>query len=240
MAVDISVVIPTYRENPEDLEQNIGYMKEQTAFKEKRMEIIISDYYEYIVKPEEDRFAWAKGQRGLRIVHSDRKGIAYQRHFGIMNSRGRVIVNFDADGYLAPDDAVHRLTAPILEGRAHITCCDNIFDIRELKPEQVESINFIIDFLNLLSSGQRNPFLPAVIEAGMTFSKEAYLFVGGFRDIRQYEGAFLGGLILNAYTPAFKLHIPGVQAVTSPRRALAAVKYGLLNTYANYVSQNFR
>lgn len=240
MVADISVVIPTYREDPKILEQNIAYMKEQTAFKEKRMEIVISDFYEYVEKPDEDRFKWAKGQRGLRVVHADRKGIAYQRHYGIMASRGKVIVNFDADGYLAPDDAVDKLTAPILEGRAHITCCDNIFDIRELKPEQVESIKFIIDFLNMLSNGQRNPLLPAVIEAGMSFSRQAYLFVGGFRDVRQYEGAFLGGLIFNAYTPAFKLHIDGVQAVTSPRRALAAVKYGLLNTYANYMSQNFR
>jgi glycosyltransferase involved in cell wall biosynthesis len=239
MAIDISVVIPTYREDPKTLEQNIDYMKEQTAYQKGKMEIIISDFYEYYPKPEEERFKWAKGQKNIRIVHADRRGIAYGRHTGIMASKGKAIVNFDADGYLAPIEAVDLLTEPILEKRAHLTCCDNILDIRDLTPEQAQSINFIVNMLETFNNMQRTP-LTAILEAGMSFSREAYNFVQGFSDVRQYEGFIIGAKIIHAYTFAYKLHIPQVKAILSPRRALASVKYGLLNSYADYLNQNFR
>lgn len=242
MTVDISVVIPTYREDPVILEQNIDYMKEQTAYQNGKMEIIISDFYEYVEKLGEDRFNWAKGQKekNIRIVHADKRGIAYGRHMGIMASKGKVIVNFDSDGYLAPVEAVDLLTQPILEKRAHLTCCDNILDIRNLTPQEAQSISFITAMLENFNNMQRTSLFPAILEAGMTFSKQAYNFVGGFSDVGQYEGAIIGAKIMTAYTPAFKVHIPEVKAVLSPRRALASVKYGLLNAYGNYLEQNFR
>jgi hypothetical protein len=74
----------------------------------------------------------------------------------------------------------------------------------------------------------------------MSFSKEAYTFVGGFSDVKQYEGAILGAKIMHEYTFIKKLHIPQVTAVLSPRRSLAAMQYGILNAYGDYLQQNFR
>jgi glycosyltransferase involved in cell wall biosynthesis len=237
--IDISVVIPTYREDQKLFRQNIGYLKEQTAFKKKRMEIVIADFYEYDDISTADETVWPKQDEYFKIIHVDRRGIAYARHFGIMTSQGKAIVNFDADGFFVPNEAIDMLTAPILEGRAHLAVCDNVFDLRSLSPEEVESISFIRNMLDTFNNMQKSEFV-GILEAGMTFSKEAYEFVGGFSDVKQYEGATLASKIIAAYTPFLKVYIPGVKAVLSPRRAVASVKYGLLNSYADYVSQNFR
>lgn len=231
MAIDISVVIPTYKEDPKLLKQNIGYLKEQTAFKEKRMEIVIADYND-----EQNQPVWPTG---VKVVYVDRRGIAYARHHGIMASQGKAIVNFDADGFFVPNEAVDLLTKPILEKRAHLAVCDNVFDLRGLKPEEVHSIGFIMTALDMFNKAQVNP-LVGILEAGMSFSKYAYEYVGGFSDVRQYEGATIAYKIITEFTPAFKIYVPEVKAVLSPRRALASVKYGVLNSYADYLQQNFR
>jgi len=237
MTIEISVVVPTYREDQKLLRQNIGYLKEQTAYKAKRMEIILADYYEY----DDTETVWPKQDQYFKVVHVDRRGIAYARHQGIMAAQGKAIVNFDADGFFVPNEAVDLLTKPIFEKRAHLTCCDNVFDLRGLKNEEVQSIAFINGMLDTFNKMQANPLnLVAVLEAGMAFSKQAYEYVGGFSDVRQYEGFILAGKIITAYTPAFKVYIPNVKAVLSPRRAVASVKYGLLNSYADYLQQNFR
>lgn len=75
------------------------------------------------------------------------------------------------------------------------------------------------------------------MEPGMTFSRKAYDFVGGFKtDLPMYEGANLGFRLLIVYTPAYKQHIPDIAAIVSPRRAMASggTIEGILQAYGNY------
>ena len=81
---------------------------------------------------------------------------------------------------------------------------------------------------------QRNPMLPITLEPGMSFSKHAYVTVGGFPNTPQWEGAVLGTRILTQFGFRAKRHIPRIAAVVSPRRALASVADGLLTAYGNY------
>ena len=232
--IDISVVIPTYREPAQQLRTNIGYMKEQTAFKKGKMEIILADYYEYDNEKNDNMmyFRLLKS-KNIKLVDVDRRGIAYGRHAGIMASSGKVIVCFDADGYITPNDGVERLAKPILDGDAVLTCCDNVLDIRPLTVEQVQSINMVSQLNYQLSLAQRAPMF-GFLEPGMTFSKEAYMRVGGFSDVTQYEGSFLAAKLIMSYTPAMKKWIEGVTAVVSARRALASVKHGLYGAFGDY------
>lgn len=237
MTIDISVVIPTYKEDPKILKQNIGYMKEQTAFKKKRMEIVIADYDDTL--NSQGPMTWPPQNEQFRVIHVKRRGIAYARHQGVMAAKGKAIVNFDADGFFVPNEAVDLLARPILEERAHLAVCDNVFDLRALNEREVQSISFIMSMLEFFNNSQKSN-LVGILEAGMTFSKHAYKYVGGFSDVAQYEGATIAWKIIQEFTPAFKVYIPEVKAVLSPRRAVASVKYGLLNAYGNYLSQNFR
>lgn len=233
MTIDISVVIPTYREPKEQVIQNINYMKEQSVFKKGKMEIIIADYYEFIPNTQMAWFYEWNKDKNVKVIDIDRRGIAYARHMGIMASQGRTIVCFDADGYIAPTNGIDKLTKPVLTGEAVLTCCDNVLDTTGLTQEDTQSIIHINQINYQLSLMQRAPMF-AVLEPGLTFSKEAYLKVGGFRDVRQYEGAWLGANLIMAYTPARKKWIEGVTAVVSARRALASVQHGLLAAFGNY------
>jgi glycosyltransferase involved in cell wall biosynthesis len=236
VTIDVSVVIPVYKEPLQELKQNIAYMREQTVYKQGRMEIVLAYVPDAslpmgkVINPN---------HKNIRAISVDRGGIAYGRHVGVNHSQGRAIVNFDADGYLAPESAVEKLTRPILEGRAHLTCCDNLFDIRNLTPAEVNSIDAIIKVNETLNQMQQSPLF-ACLEPGMCFSKQAYNYVGGFSDVRQYEGAFLAAKIITAYTPVMKQWVDGVKAVVSARRALHAAKWGILQAYGNYTQTNPR
>lgn len=157
--IDISVVIPTYRESPEQLKTNIEYMKRQTAFRKGKMEIIIADYYEFIPETKDEHpmawfYTWNK-DKNVKLIDVNRRGIAYGRHAGIMASQGRTIVCFDADGYIAPTKGVEMLAAPILTGEAVLTCCDNVLNIKSLTQEETKSIEFVNQINYQLSLMQR-------------------------------------------------------------------------------------
>jgi len=230
--VRISVVIPTYHEDK--IGECVEYLKQQTAWKKGIMEIIIADFFEKgLTYPNPTTKSLYLLDR-MTLVNVDRRGIGYARHLGIMRAKGDIIVNFDADSYFSTLTAIEDLCEPIMRGLAVITCCDSIFNTRELTADQIRSISMVSSVLNHLNGMQRNPFFPPCLEAGMTFSKEAYQFVGGFSDVSQYEGFLLAYKIVHAYTPQMKAHIPNVQVVTSARRALASATKGLITAYGNY------
>jgi glycosyltransferase involved in cell wall biosynthesis len=239
--VRISVVIPTYHEDK--IGECVQYLMQQTAWKKGIMEIIISDFFEKGLtypNPTLDSLGAVVTILSVQVVNVDKRGIGYARHLGIMKARGDIIVNFDADSYFSTLDAIEQLCEPLMRGLAVISCCDSIFDTRNLTEEEIRSISMISSVLNHLNGMQRNPFFPPCLEAGMTFTKEAYQFVGGFSDVPQYEGFLLASKILHAYTPQMKAHIGTVQVVTSARRALASATKGLVTAYGNYGNAAYR
>jgi hypothetical protein len=126
------------------------------------------------------------------------------------------------------------LTQPILEGKAILTGCDHLFNTKGLTPEQLRAIAIPVAVSDALNNLQRNPLMPITMEPGMSFLKKAYMFVGGFSDIPLYEGATLGAKLIHAYTPKYKMHIPRIAAIVSPRRALGSAVDGIWSAYSDY------
>lgn len=235
MAIRISVVIPTYHEG--ELGKCISYLKQQTAWQKGIMEIVIADHFETGLTYPNPTFVSLVSMQNrdkITVVSVDKRGIAYARHMGIMASKGDIIVNFDADCYFDKIAAIELLAEPVMRKVAQIVCCEQIHDTSKLTPEQIQSISLVNSVHSYLNGLQKNPFFPPCLESGMTFSKEAYTFVGGFSDVPQYEGFLLASKIMHAYTPQMKYFEPDVKVVASPRRALGAAAEGLGKAYVGY------
>ena len=230
----ISCVIPTYNET-ESLVKTMLELQKQTVLEQ--MEVVIADY-----DPEQNQLTLntvlqlpQKIRERTRLVKVDRKGIAYARHTGIMNRNfnSNYIVNFDADAVFNRNDAIFKLVEPLHNGSAVLTCCDNQWNMRELKDgEKLPPDAFTV--MQTVSELQRNPLLPVILEPGMCFTWTAYEFVGGFFDVSWAEGLALSSKIIFKY-PLYKQWIKDVVVFSSPRRALGFGKYGLLAAmdYAN-------
>jgi hypothetical protein len=218
-------------------EKEIGttlkYLQQQTVYKKGIAEILI---VEYDKGGTGETFEAAKPFISplTRMMYVQRPGIAYARHQGIMASFGQVITCFDGDGYFTSHRAVEKLTEPILKGEVHLCGCDHLFNTKGLKPEQIQAIAIPQAVSDTLNQMQRNPMLPITLEPGMSFSKHAYIAVGGFPNTPMYEGAVLGTRIITKFGFQSKRHIPRIAAVVSARRALGSVADGLLTAYGNY------
>ena len=216
-----------------DIGTTLKYLQQQSVYKQGQAEIVICEY-----DRDKTGVTYEAAKKYLnplcRFINVSRPGIAYARHTAIMASFGSICVCADSDCYFSGNHSIEKLTQPILEGKAVLTGCDNIFNTKGLTEEQLKAIAGVNTVLDWLNAGQRNPLAPIVLEPGMTFSKKAYLFVGGFPDAPMYEGAALGLKLVHAYTPRYKMYIPKVACIVSPRRALGSSIDGILNAYGNY------
>ena len=225
---DISIVIPTLQEK--EIGTTLKYLQQQTVYKKGMSEILIVEY-DRDKTGETYRAAKPYLNPLTRMIHVERPGIAFARHMGVMDSFGGVITCFDGDGYFSSHKAVEKLTEPILKGQVHLTGCDHLFNTKGLTEEQLKSIAIpqaVSDYLNKM---QQSPMLPITMEPGMSFSKYAYVEVGGFPNTPQWEGAVLGTRIITRFGFAAKRHIPKIAAVVSSRRALGSVTDGLWTAY---------
>ena len=66
-----------------------------------------------------------------------------------------------------------------------------------------------------------------ILEPGMSFTRFVYNEVGGFSDLKQYEGMELSARIVAKYL-GMKRYIPEVKIIASPRRLEGFTKYGLI------------
>ena len=244
----ISIVIPTYNEG-ETLYNTLSYLTAQTVFTSHKceVEIIIADFDPDLNKKTYDAYTkfiknYPDFNKVTKFVDVDRKGIAYQRHAGIMASKGKIIVNFDADAYFSTPKGIQFLVYPILRNQGCvITCCDNILDMRQVKdPYVMQHENMVIatNALDILNNIQRIAMI-VCLEPGMTFTRQAYDYVNGFNDVKQWEAIFMTPRMVYSFGLVAKQHVDSVQVVSSPRRAIAASKMGLLKTFGNY-GNNFR
>ena len=216
--IKVSIVIPTYQENAY-LGRTLEHLYKQSGID--RYEIILADY-------NPDSTNWYKEYINdkVKYVRVDRKGIAYGRHRGIEASVGEVIVNFDADARYDSNYGVAHMTEPILEGQCVLSCCDNVFDLTDLTPKELDTMRIPIVACNMLNSAQRTAHV-ACLEPGSAISRKAYTFVGGYNDVPYHELWHLSNRIILKYLPFNIMHIPQTAVYVSARRAKKFVDLGI-------------
>lgn len=238
----ISVVIPTY--NEEGLYETLSYLTAQTVFATNKddIEIIISDFDPDVNKKTFDSYIkfinnYPDFNKITRFVRVDRRGIAYARHMGILASKGKIVVNFDADAYFSTPKAIQYLINPILKNQGCVlTCCDNLLNIHEIKDPHIlkhENMTLTLHALDILNNLQKTALI-VCLEPGMTFTRQAYDYVNGFNDVKQSEAIFMTPRMIYSFGLASKQHVPDVKVITSARRAIAAAKFGVMKSYGNY------
>jgi hypothetical protein len=141
-------------------------------------------------------------------------------------AQGQVIVNFDADARYDNINGLKYMTDPILNGECVLTCCDNIFDLTDLTPQELAKMQMPIGAANVLNSLQRVGHV-ACLEPGSAISKTAYNWVGGYADIPQHELWNLSHRILLKYMPFNIQHIPTTSVYMSARRAKKFADLGI-------------
>lgn len=253
IALLISIVIPTFEEGKETLYKTLAYLTAQTVFhkennKNVEAEIVISDFDQKMSGISHKAYLefikdYPSFSKKVKFVNSDRKGIAYQRHFGIKNSSGDIIVNFDADAYFSKTDAIERLIAPIIDKTQNcvITCCDNILDSTEIHVKNLkydENIIIVTNVMEILCRIQKYAQI-VIFESGMTFTREAYNYVNGFHDVKQYEAMIISPRIIYCFGIFSKQHVDGILVISSARRAVASSKVGMLMAFGDY-NNSFR
>lgn len=221
---DISVVIPTFKENSY-LGKTLSSLADQTFAN--KIEILVCEF-----NPDKTIF----GRRIVEAFHNDfpkipirlieiqRPGIAFARNEGILRSNGRIIVNFDADARFSHRSGLEMMVTPILTQDAVCTICDNEFDLTQLPNDKLVDMDAPITILNGLNSLQKIANT-AILEPGSTIRKDVYIEIGGFPDVERWELLQTSQRLFYKY-PLRTKHVPGVSVMVSPRRALKLKELG--------------
>lgn len=228
----VSIVIPTLSENDRIADTLYGLFK-QSIFKD--AEVIIAEY-----NPYDDPYIrdLAHGMAHVRHINVGRAGIAYARHAGIMSANSNIICNFDADCEWIDKYCLENMVKPILDKECILTVCDNLFDLAEVAVNDLPSMDMPVKVCNFLNNLQRTTPL-AILEPGSCFDKSAYLYIGGFDDVKQYELFHLGNRMAYHYNNiqtllfsrkpegAHKHHVSDAAVIVSSRRAIKWSERGL-------------
>ena len=228
----VSVVLPCFNEEDRILD-TLTMLFRQSIFKD--TEIILVEY-----NPTNDPYLRDLVERmaNVRYLEVGRAGIAFARHIGIMKSNSSVICNFDADCEFLNRNSLEDLTKPILDKECILTVCDNMFDLVEVPVNELSRMDMPVKVCNMLNNLQRTSPL-AILEPGSCIDKQAYSYVGGFDDIKQYELFMLNNRLMYHYNTfqslifgkqtgqQHKRHIDSAAVIVSSRRAIQWSKRGL-------------
>ena len=200
----VDLVIPTFHEE-KYLDDCLKNLTEQSMYKSKALNIIISDY-----NPDDDKETAEICRNYERVTYLSciGKGIAHGRNVGIKACKSPVIVNFDADARFSDPNAIYLLSFPILKGDVVLTKCDYVLD------EQPTNIMMYIS--NFFTIAER--YLPIGRTAGLTVSRTAFEQVGGFRNVVAAEDYALNVDITTVYGFASTRYIPDIAVIASSRR----------------------
>lgn len=235
----VSVVIPCLSEE-ERISETLYALFKQSIFKD--AEIILVEYNPYNDPYLRDL---AHGMAHVRHMEVGRAGIAFARHIGIMSSNSNVICNYDADCEFVDKHCLENMTKPIIDRECVLTVCDNVFNLVELPINELSNMEMPTKVLTFLNNIQRTTPL-AILEPGSCLDKQAYLYVGGFDDVKQYELFHLGNRLAYHFnniqtllfsrqpTGVHKKHISDAAVIVSSRRAVKWAERGLsVLDYAN-------
>lgn len=240
VAIDISVVIPTYKEE-KYIAKTINSLKAQSAWN--RMQVVIADY-----DPEAKQQTVKAISAGcsedvkthVKVINVNKNGIGYARHMGISESAGDYIVNFDSDSFFSSPNDVdmmvknlsNRVFNQLTEDYTDVKAvhCSVVIQPTELYNLQAVKFNMLYNLRNSLLSMSR---LPACYEQGLTLSKKTYWDSGGFKDVREFEGPLLCTAIIMLYS-AFSLYFePRVTVQTSARRGMGSDGFFFDSNYSH-------
>lgn len=219
-APTICCVIPTYNER-DYLGNTLVSLRNQSLAH--TIEVVIADYDpdgKGAVKEVVELYR-NSGYTLVKYLPVSRKGIAFARHLGILSSLCPYIVNLDADVKFEQNDAIERLVVPLWKREAAVTCCNY-----EMEKSDVQISPIANSVYQAAVIMQRHSPL-VILEPGMSFTRFVYNEVGGFSDLKQYEGMELSARIVAKYL-GMKRYIPEVKIIASPRRLEGFTKYGLI------------
>lgn len=200
----VDLVIPCYREE-KYLDDCLKNLTEQSMYRSKAVNIIISDY-----NPDNNKETAeiCKNYDMVTYLQCVGKGIAHGRNAGIKAGHAPVIVNFDADAKFSDPNAIYLLSFPILKGQYVLSKCDYVLD--------ESPTNFMMYVSNFFTIAER--YLPIGRTAGLTVARTAFDQVGGFRDVVAGEDYLLNVDITTVYGYFSTKYVPDVSVIASSRR----------------------
>lgn len=230
----ISIIIPCYKEVGY-LPRTLKSLAQQTIIKD--CEIILSEYNPdfstYTTEVAHDFVSKYRIPAYVKTVF--KAGIAHARNEGVLASRGQYFVNFDADARFSKKDGLERMIQPLEDGNM-LTICDNEFDYVGLSKADLKNMEMPQRALDYLNNVQTMGF--PVLEPGSCFRTEAFVEVGGFNDVPQYELSTMALRFVWKYNGKIK-RVHQASVIVSPRRALKLRELGIGTLlYSNAVRGN--
>src|SRR5690349_9578688 len=193
----------------------------------------------------------------IKYVHVNKKGISYARNVCVWNSVNPIIkdkkvvgyepipflMNMDADSHFQYDTGTFYMLLPLLEKpNLMLTNCRIIYPtdlIRKRKEKENKTLaEYIFQMASDLGTASEKVFTAR--GPGMTFRREAFDRVGGFREDKKVAEDYWFALdVCYNYTIQAKDFIENVNIIASDRRVKGANKDGLLKAF-NYEKSHYR
>jgi len=228
----ISICIPTFREE-KYIVKTLEHLSKQTIFQ--ACELVIADY-----DPDKTRgtyntiFDALKNNPTfygkIKFLDVFKSGIGIARHIASSAANGQYIVTFDADVRFENPRSLEFLITPLVnkEPKVIATHCLNVME--KVGDESVDRLGWMYDwrneFLKFLLGGELSNILviPPVYEPGLTFSKEIYSGMPGFRDVIMLEGPLMAADLKFKYGFDTILKLIPIDVIVSSRRIVGSQK----------------
>lgn len=140
--MDISVIIPVYKNSKSDIERCLDSLNNQT-FTGSMEVIMVDDGNEPEYASSLDTFL--QDYSFLHIYHRPHSGVSAARNFGTETATGDFITYIDADDYVSPyfiEEGIHALRTDdgdIVYGRVHVA--DGVKDIKFKRSQNTQCLN---------------------------------------------------------------------------------------------------
>lgn len=209
----LSIIIPTYMEHQYVVKTLIALSRQSVW---NSSEVIIADYDPQSTNTTINllrNHAPTTVKSKVKFMSVDKKGIGYARHLGALQATGSYLMSFDADARFQDADGAHRLMAPLMNGECVMTHCNVNLESRD--PANKHLLAPLYGFRN---DTQASGLSVRPHEVGLTMTKEAYMDMGGYPDIKAYEGAELAVRVMRKYGPSKIKYINSVVIRVSGRR----------------------
>lgn len=235
----VSIIIPTLNETGY-IERTLNNLVRQTLYKKDQMEILIGDYKNQLNMSDDRLLKLCVKIPNVKYMPLFKKGIAYSRNEIIRSmTTSNIFMMIDADSRFSREDGAELLIRPIVDKDAHLTNCEVLFiDDTTGKLTQTQPSNFYEMSANVANILEK--YTCVARSSGLTVSREAFQFVGGFREGLKLitEDWMLGWDVCFNYGIISKKFIDDVKIYSSNRRAKMWDKHGI--DVLNYDSNNFR
>jgi cellulose synthase/poly-beta-1,6-N-acetylglucosamine synthase-like glycosyltransferase len=244
----LSICIPAYKEDGY-LQVTLKYLMSQRMFQNGYVQIVVGEYKDNYSDNTTKNLCESLGSN-VKYVHVNKKGISHARNICVWNSVNPIIsndrvvgqypipflMNMDADARFQYDTGSYYMLLPLLENKElMLTNCRIIYpsDIQKKKEKQNKTLaEYIYKMASDLGTASEKVFTAR--GPGMTFRREAFDRVGGFREDKKVAEDYWFGIdVCYHYTIQAKEFVDNVNIIASDRRVKGANKDGILKAF-NY------